>query len=73
MPDAQCVRGTVTACLLLNPATLLLLPHVMKPPLIIDQTVCTVKLEEMCVVLPLFPLSLKINENCLRAKNAVHA
>ena len=57
----------------LNPATLLLLPHVMKRPLNIDRTACTVKLEEMCVVLLLFPLSLNINEICLRAKNAVHA
>ena len=56
----------------LNPATLLLLPHVMKRPLIIDRTPCTVKLEEMSMVLLLFHLSLNITENCLSAKNAVH-
>lgn len=43
-------------------AYLPILLHVTKLPLIINWTACTVKLEEMCMVLPVFPVSLNINE-----------
>lgn len=44
-------------------SSLPILPHAMKLPLIIDWTACTVKLEEMCMVLSVFPVSLNINEH----------
>lgn len=56
-------KKIATTDLHFNLAPLPILPHVMKLPLIIDWAACTVKLEEMCMVLPVFPVSLNINEN----------